>query len=140
MNWRARLGGLLGGTPKPAAKSPTAKSTAKSATPSKAMRPALADSPRAKVIAEAKRIHRAQSANIRAQIAKSIDELQRAGPKTLRDPEALERLMGLIQAQRALSGLMGHDLKRYLVLGGLRQFMAKDAGPPKPPKPRVVRR
>jgi hypothetical protein len=126
MSWLKKL---LGGP---------AKAPAKSTAQKKGM-PAVADSPRAKAIAEAKRIHRTQSAMVRTQIANSIDELQRAGPKILRDPAQLERLMGLIQAQRAVGGLMRHDLKRYMVLTGLRQWLGKDKVSP-PARPRVVKR
>lgn len=129
MNWRARLGKLVGA----ASKTP-AKKTAKKPLP------APAGSARAQIIAEARRIHSAQSANVRRQIAQSIDELQRAGAKTLHDPVALERLMGLIQASRAMGGLMRHDLKRNLVLTGMPQLLGNDEVSPHRSKSRVVKR
>lgn len=132
MSWRDSLGKWLGGTSKP---------KAKTAAPKKAI--AVADNPRAQLIAEARRIHRAQGTALRRAIAETLDRLARGGPTTLRDPEAAARLMELIQAQRAMGRLMGHDLRRYLVLVGMRQWLGegKAASAPAPAsKSRVVRR
>jgi hypothetical protein len=126
---RARLRDLFGrsakAAPKSAAKPPRSSG--------------VADSARAKLIAEALAIHRAQGERLRGTIMSTIDELQRGGAKTLRDPEALARLMALIQARRTMAGLMAGGLKRYLVLGGLRELLGR-APPPDPPKAKVTRR
>ena len=127
MSWRTQIGKLLGGTPKPKAKAAAPKKI----TP--------ADNPRAQAIAEARRVHRAQGAALRTAIAKTLDGLARGGATTLRDPDAAARLMELIQAQRAMGRLMGHDLRRYLVLVGLRQWLGEGKATVAP-KSRVVRR
>ncbi len=127
MNWRDSLGKWFGTTPKATPK-PGAKKKI-----------TVADNPRAQLIAEARRIHREQGAGLRTAIAKTLDHLAKGGASTLRDPDAAARLMELIQAQSAMKRLMGNDLRRYLVLTGLRQWLG-DGKAIAPPKSRVVRR
>ena len=116
MSWRKSLGRLLGTSAKPAAR-PTAASKSKGG---------VADSARAAIIAEARRIHRAQSANVRATLVKAIDELQRGGAKNpARSRRLLTRLMELIHAQQTMQELTANDMKRYLLLTGIRESMDK---------------
>lgn len=129
MGLRDRLGQLFGAKPKPAARKPAAKGPL----------PSVKDSPRAKLIAEAMRIHRTQGAMVRQVLTDAVGELQKGGAKTLRDPEALARLMGLIQAQRTMKRLMSGDLRRYLVLNGVRELLGGSA-PAEPTKTKAVRR
>lgn len=71
----------------------------------KAGSPAAKDSPRAKLIADALRIQRAQGAVVRDTLTKAIGDLGKTGPKILKDPDALARLVGLIQTRQTLNGL-----------------------------------
>ncbi len=81
----------LFGKPKPAAKKPGS--------------PPAKDSARAKLIADALRIQRTQGAVVRKTLSHAIGSLTKTGSEILRDPDALERLMSLIQTRQTLNGL-----------------------------------
>jgi len=114
--WRTRLSSLFG------RKKPPARAKTKSA-PSTGIH----DSPRARLIKATLAMHREQGAVLRASLHKSLQSLE--DRRTLRDPEALERLLALAQAQRAMQRLFSGDLRRYLVLAGMRQWAGKEPGP-----------
>jgi hypothetical protein len=123
MSWRARLGGLLGGKPAPR---PVAKAKAK--TPD-----------RAQLIADAMATHHRIGAPLRADLTKALKALE--DRRTLRDPEALQRLLALAQARKAIAGLLSGGLRRYVVLAGLRQWNEGAGGPGgKPATGRVTAR
>ncbi len=128
MGWRDSLNGLLGKKPKAAPRKPAAKGP-----------PAVKDSDRAKLIAEALKVHRTQGAMVRDVLASAVGELQAGGVKTLRDPHALERLMSLIQAQRTMKRLMSGDLRRHVMLNGVRELRDGPV-PPSSAKTKVVKR
>ena len=81
----------LFGKPKPAAKKPGS--------------PPAKDSARAKLIADALRIQRTQGAVVRKTLSNAIGSLTKSGSEILRDPDALARLMSLIQTRQTLNGL-----------------------------------
>ena len=82
---------------------------------------------RAQLIQNAMAIHRAQGAQVREVLQKSMKSLE--DRKTLRDPEALQRALAIVQAQRAIQGLFAGGLKQYLVVSGLREMTGKEPGP-----------
>lgn len=92
------------------------------------------DSPRAKLIADALRIQRAQGAVVRKTLADAIRDLGKTGPKILRDPDALARLVSLVQARQTLFGIGGGTPPA----GGAKQPKGQ-AGSPGPSKTRPVR-
>ena len=81
-------------------------------------------SDRAAVIAEAMKIYRAQRAQGRGVLEKAVADF-RAKPPSPADREGLERLLALRQAQLDLGHLFAHDLKRFLVLVGIRQWQGE---------------
>ncbi|TAK99597.1 MAG: hypothetical protein EPO08_15905 [Rhodospirillaceae bacterium] len=83
--------------------------------------------PRAQLIHDALALHRDHGAPLRAALNKAVKGLE--DRRTLRDPEALARLLALAQAQRAMQRLFAGDLRRYLVLAGLRQWTGKEPVP-----------
>ena len=88
------------------------------------------ESARMRLINQALAIHRDQGAALRTDLNKILKRLE--DRRTLRDPEALERLLALAQAQRAMQRLFAGDLRRYLVLAGLRQWTGKEPDPERP--------
>ena len=127
-------------------KKPAAKVPAKTPAPPKGRTP-VAESDRAKLIAQALATHRVQGAVLRAALDRTIADLERAKEKLLRDPDGLDRLLSLVRARRMLRALLGSDLRRYLVLTGLRQWQEEGRGPSptvnepgRPRRSRVVRR
>ena len=112
-------------TPEPGAK-PTAKK------PAPKGRALVAQSDRAKLIAQGLAAHRLHGAALRATLDRTIADLERAQAKLLRNPQALDRLLSLARARRALRAMLGSDLRRYLVLTGLREWL-EQSGRPNPP-------
>lgn len=91
------LKNLFGGKPKTA--------------PKKAGALPVKDSARAKLIAEAQRIQRSQGSAVRQTLTQAISDLGKAGPKLLKDPDALTRLVSLIQTRQTLNGLATGEAK-----------------------------
>ncbi len=124
---------LFGGKKKPAA-----KGAAKPKGPVK--------DPRADLISAALALHKTQGAEVRASLTNAVKALE--DRKTLRNPAELERLLALVQAHRAMKRLFSGDLRRYLVLTGMREWTGKEpkdapaASPPQkaPARTTVVRR
>ena len=77
-------------------------------------------SSRDQLIKDAMRIHHASGASVRAVIRTALKGLE--DRRTLRDPEALERLLAVVRAQRTITQFMDSSLRRYLVLAGLRHW------------------
>ena len=129
VSFSSLFGGKKKPPPNPAAKT---KTTAKD--------------PRADLISAALALHKTRGAEMRAGLINAVRALE--DRKILRDPEELERLLALVQAHTAMKRLMSHDLRRYLVLAGLRQWSGREpkepsaaTGPQKAPaRPSVVRR
>lgn len=94
----------------------------------------LPPSARAALLKEALAAHRTGRAHVRDALERQLDELRAKVPRPGRDPEATVRLLTLHQADGTLKRLMTHDLKRFLVLVGIRQLL--DEAPP-PAKPRT---
>jgi len=95
---------------------------------------------RAAVIAEAMQIYRRQQAKARGVLEKAVAEFRAKPPSPLADREGMERLLALRQAELDLGRLFAHDLKRFLVLAGIRQWLGEEPARvqvpvvPSPPK------
>ncbi len=109
---------LFGGKPKPKAKRPARKTV-------------LPPSERAALLKDAMAAHRKGRSHVRDVLERQLDELRAKVPRPGKDPEATARMLTLHQADGALKRLMTHDLKRFLVLVGIRELL--DDAPP-PPK------
>ncbi len=92
---------------------------------------------RAAVIAAAMAIYRKGRAQGRDVLDRAMADLRAKAPAPLHDREGLERLLALHRAHADLRKLMGHDLKRYLVLTGLRQWLGDGKPPPASPRPAI---
>lgn len=90
----------------------------------------LPASERAALLKQALAAHRAGRSHVRDVLEQQLDALRAKVPKPGRDPESTQRLLTLHQADGALKRLMTHDLKRFLVLVGIRELLAdsRDAG------------
>jgi hypothetical protein len=88
---------------------------------------------RTKAAKEVMALHHTQGAVLRDALRTALKGLE--DRRTLRDPETLERLLALAQAQRAMGRLLSGDLRRYLVLAGLRQWSGAEPDPQQRPKP-----
>ena len=82
-------------------------------------------SDRAAVIAEAMKVYREQRAQARGVLEKAVADFRAKPPSPLHDREGMERLLALRQAQLDLGRLFAHDLKRFLVLVGIRQWLGE---------------
>lgn len=80
---------------------------------------------RAAVIAEAMKVYREQRAQAHGMLEKAVADFRAKPPSPLHDREGLERLLALRQAQLDLGRLFAHDLKRFLVLVGIRQWLGE---------------
>lgn len=80
---------------------------------------------RAALIAEAMKVYREQRAQARGMLEKAVAEFRAKPPSPLKDPEGVKRLLALRQAQLDLGRLFAHDLKRFLVLVGIRQWLGE---------------
>src|SRR5687767_3626188 len=87
----------------------------------------LAPSERAALLKQALGAHRAGRSHVRDMLERQLNELRAKVPKPGRDPEATERLLTLHHADGALKRLMSHDLKRFLVLVGIRELLDEEA-------------
>ena len=96
---------------------------------------------RAQLIENALAIHRKHGNALRRQLDRSLQSLA-ADKKVLRDPDELARLMALAHARRSMGRLMAGDLRRYLVLSGVRELLEPDAkkGTARVQRPPVSRR
>ncbi|MCA0199999.1 MAG: hypothetical protein LCH56_04065 [Proteobacteria bacterium] len=112
------LRALFGEKPKPKAAKPRQKTV-------------LPPSERAALLKEALAAHRAGRSHVRDALERQLDEYRAKIPRPGRDPEATERMLSLQQADGALKRLMGHDLKRFLVLVGIRELLDEQAAAPK---------
>lgn len=120
--WGDRLKGLLGGKPKPAPKK---------AAPSKTYKP---PGNRAAIIAEALAIHRRERAHTQGVLEQALKELQSKPPRPS-DLAAMTRLLSLRQAVLSMKAYVGHDLKRYQVLAGVKGLMESGGGKARVPAP-----
>ena len=84
---------------------------------------------RAAVIAAAMAVYRTGRVQGRDALDQIAADLRAKLPTALHDREGLERLLALHRAHTDLRKLLGHDLKRYLVLAGIRQWLG-EGGPP----------
>jgi hypothetical protein len=103
---------LWGGKKKPAPKA--------AAKPKPASRPEL--------IQAALALHKVRGAELRTGLRNAVKALE--DRNTLRNPEELERLLALVQAHRAMRRLFSNDLRRYLVLAGIRQWTGREPTSP----------
>lgn len=112
------LRGLFGGSKpkKPAREGAQRKGPTKQKT-------VLPPSERAALLKEALAAHRAGRSHVREVLEHQLDELRAKVPNPSRDPEATARVLTLTHANGALKKLMTHDLKRFLVLVGIRQLL-----------------
>ncbi len=112
------LRALFGEKPKPKANKPKHETV-------------LAPSERAALLKQAMAAHRAGRSHVRDMLERQLDEYRAKIPRPGRDPEATARMLSLQQADGSLKRLMGHDLKRFLVLVGIRELLDGEAPPPK---------
>lgn len=94
----------------------------------------LPPSERAALLKQALSAHRAGRAHVHDVLEAQLAELRAKIPKPGRDPAATERLLALHQAHGAVKKLMTHDLKRFLMLVGIRELLAEGQKPSKPPR------
>jgi hypothetical protein len=122
------LSGLFGGKSQPA-RGKAAAAAPKAAVPM-----------RAQLIKEALALHEAHGATLRAALHADLKRLE--NPRTLRDAAELQRLLALAQARKTMARLLGGDLRRYLVLAGLRQWSGHEPVSPAvaAPAKKVARR
>ncbi len=95
---------------------------------------------RPQLIKDALALHETHGAALRAALTAELKHLE--NPRTLRDPNELQRLLALAQARKVMARLMNGDLRRYLVLAGLRQWSGREPQAPAAAAPAktVVRR
>jgi len=105
--------GLFGGKAAPARGKGGTNPSGKAAAPS-----------RAQLIKDALALHETRGAELRAALNTELKRLE--NPRTLRDAAELQRLLALAQARKAMARLMNGDLRRYLVLTGLRQWSGRE--------------
>ena len=91
---------------------------------------------RATLVAQAMKIYRQQRAQGRGVLEKAMADFRTKPPSPLTDREGLNRLLALRRAQLDLGGLFAHDLKRFLVLVGIRQWMGEGRVSVRPMPPR----
>jgi hypothetical protein len=92
----------------------------------------LPPSARAALLKDAMAAHRAGRAYVRDVLEAQLDELRAKVPRPGQDPEGTERLLALARADGAVKKLMTHDLKRFLVLVGIRELLDEGAQGGKP--------
>lgn len=120
------LRSLFGEKPKPKAARPKQKTV-------------LAPSERAALLKDALAAHRAGRSHVRDALERRLDEFRAKIPRPGRDPDATQRMLSLQQADGSLKRLMGHDLKRFLVLVGIRELLGEAAPAPKSTRPLTKR-
>ncbi len=86
---------------------------------------ASSKSDRAALIADAMKIYRTQRAQGRGVLEKVLMDARVKPPAALFDRKGLERVLALRRAQLDLGQLFSHDLKRFLVLVGIRQWLGE---------------
>jgi hypothetical protein len=90
---------------------------------------------RAALLKQALAAHRAGRTHVRDVLESQLDALRAKVPDPSRDPDAVAKLLTLTQADGALKKLMTHDLKRFLVLVGIRQLLGEKQKSPDRPRP-----
>jgi hypothetical protein len=111
----------------------------KKASPRPKQKTVLPPSERAALLKQALAAHRAGRSHVRDVLEQRLDELRSKIPNPGRDPEGTERLLSLHHADSALKRLMTHDLKRFLVLVGIRELLDEDAKAPRTARPTAKR-
>jgi hypothetical protein len=94
----------------------------------------LPPSERAALLKEALAAHRAGRSHVRDVLEGQLQALRAKVPNPNRDPDATARLLTLTHADGALKQLMTHDLKRFLVLVGIRQLLDEKQKPADRPR------
>jgi hypothetical protein len=89
---------------------------------------------RAALLKEALAAHRAGRTHVRDVLEEQLKALRAKVPNPSRDPAAMEKLLTLSHADSALKKLMTHDLKRFLVLVGIRELLDEKQKPADRPR------
>jgi len=89
----------------------------------------LAPTERAALLKEALTAHRVGRTHVRDVLEDRLATLRAKIPNPNRDPDALAKMLTLTQADNTLKKLMTHDLKRFLVLVGIRQLLGEKQKP-----------
>ncbi len=89
---------------------------------------------RAALLKEAMAAHRVGRTHVRDVLESQLDALRAKVPNPSRDPDAMAKMLTLTQADGAIKRLMTHDLKRFLVLVGIRQLLGEKQKPPDRPR------
>jgi hypothetical protein len=96
---------------------------------------ALSPAARAALIKDAMEAHRVGRTHVRDVLERELDALRAKVPDPARDPAASQRLLAADQTNGTMKKLMGSDLKRVLMLIGMRQRLRDEA----PAAPKTAR-
>lgn len=128
-SWRDRIAGLFGGAPARRAKgrnSPGQKAVSKTYVDG--------GGERAKLIKEAMTVYRSRRGEAHGLLNHALEQMRKKPPKIASESEDLVRALNLHRAQVGLKTLMSHDLRRHLVLSGIRGLLEDMPAPARRPK------
>jgi hypothetical protein len=117
-SWRDRIAGLLGITP---AQRPTGRKSQGKRAVSKTYVDGGGE--RAKLIKEAMTIYRSRRSEAYGLLNHALEQMRKNPPKTTSEHDNMVRVLNLHRAQVGLKALMSHDLRRHLVLSGIRGLL-----------------
>lgn len=138
-SWRDRLAGLLGGKSTQRSKRRRSPGPRKSKS-NKSNTYVEGTGERAALIKEAMEVYHRRQGEARGVLDQALEQMRKKPPKTVSENEKLLRLLELHQANLGLKALMAHDLRRYLVLSGIRGLLEDlpvqtDSGASRVPSP-----
>ena len=121
-SWGDHIARLFGSKPAPRSKSRKSSRQPKSRAPkSKGYVDGAGE--RAELIKGAMAVYRSRRGEARGTLDQALEQMSKKPPKTVSEQDDLVRLLALHQANVGIKTLMSHDLRRYLVLSGIRGLM-----------------
>jgi hypothetical protein len=117
-SWGDRIARLFGSKPAPPSKSRKSSRQPKSRSP-KSKGHVDGAGERAELIKGAMAVYRSR----RGEAFGTLEQMRKKPPKIMSEQDDLVRLLALHQANLGINALMSHDLRRYLVLSGIRGLM-----------------
>lgn len=132
-----RLKALFGGPGAKAGRRDAARKAAKGA--GNAPGPALPSGARAALIRDAMAAHRAGRAHVRDVLERRLDDLRAKVPNPGRESDGAAHAQGPARDEAAVKRFMAHDLKRFLVLVGVRDLMDQAPAAPSARRPAAKR-